>query len=60
MLTNVTAHESSPFGDPPKGDPSSEHRPAVDVSTAAMSRLRSPFDAEDDASREAGDDAQRR
>jgi hypothetical protein len=44
MLTDVTVHDPSPFGDLPEGDPSTDQRPAVDVSLAAMTRLRTPFE----------------
>ncbi|WP_329100387.1 hypothetical protein OG792_18145 [Micromonospora sp. NBC_01699] len=43
MLTDVTVHDPNPFGDLPK-DPAAEQRPEVDVSLAAMTRLRTPFE----------------
>jgi hypothetical protein len=55
MLTEVTAHDSNPFGDAPKDDASFDQRPAVDVSQAAMSRLRTPFSLKGDADWKAGD-----
>ena len=59
MLTDVTTHDSSPFGDLPEGDPSVDQRPAVDVSVAAMSRLRTPFGVETDAVPQGEDHGQR-
>jgi hypothetical protein len=58
MLTDVTAHDSSPFGDQPEVDPSVDQPPAIDVSRAAMSRLRTPFGVESDAERKPGDRAE--
>ncbi|MGW4462514.1 hypothetical protein [Micromonospora sp. NPDC004704] len=48
MLTDVTTHDPNPFGDLPKGDPSVDQRPTVDVSLAAMTRLRTPFEVDGD------------
>jgi len=61
MLIVVTAHDSGPFEDPREANPLDDQRPAVDVSQAAMSRLRTPFGVEDDdADRETGHHADRR
>jgi hypothetical protein len=60
MLTDVTVHETNPFGDQPKGDPAAEERPVVDVSLAAMSRLRTPFGADGDTYRTGADPADQR
>jgi hypothetical protein len=60
VLTDVTTHGASPFGEPPKADPSSDQPPAVDVSSAAMSRLRTPFSLDGDADRKSGERAPRR
>lgn len=46
MLTGAMIHDSNPFGDQPEGDPSNSPRPAVDVSSDAMTRLRTPFEVE--------------
>lgn len=59
MLTDVTTHDTSPFGQLPEGDPSVDQRPAVDVSVAAMIRLRTPFGVETDADQKGEDHSQR-
>jgi hypothetical protein len=48
LLSDVTAHESSPFRAAPLAGESSDRKPAVDVSSAAMGRLRTPFGVEGD------------
>ncbi|MFC6022620.1 hypothetical protein ACFP2T_41490 [Plantactinospora solaniradicis] len=45
-MTHVTATHSNPFVDPTEADPSDEQRPTTDVSRAAMSRLRTPFEVD--------------
>jgi hypothetical protein len=46
LLTDVTAHDSSPFREVPGAEAPFDHTPAVDVSSAAMTRLRTPFGVE--------------
>ncbi|MFI6759743.1 hypothetical protein ACIBF5_11475 [Micromonospora sp. NPDC050417] len=53
-------HDPSPFGDQPEGDPTVDDRPTVDVSSDAMTRLRSPFEVSADTPRTHGDRAERR
>lgn len=57
MLTDPTAFESNPFADPLKTDPYVDQRETVDVSLAAMSRLRTPFGVDADADRQTGNSA---
>ncbi|MBE1484406.1 hypothetical protein [Plantactinospora soyae] len=45
-MTHVTAPHSNLFVDPSKVDPNEEERPTTDVSRAAMSRLRTPFEVD--------------
>ncbi|MEV4626741.1 hypothetical protein AB0J90_10700 [Micromonospora sp. NPDC049523] len=59
MLTDVTTHDPSPFGDLPEGDPTVDQRPTVDVSLAAMTRLRTPFEVDTEATA-GGDDRDHR
>ncbi|RKR86249.1 hypothetical protein BDK92_0473 [Micromonospora pisi] len=59
MLTGVTLHDPNPFGDQPEGDPTVDDRPTVDVSSDAMTKLRSPFEVSSDAPGH-GDRAERR
>jgi hypothetical protein len=51
ILTDLATFDPSPFDDSSKTDPSSGDRPDVDVSPAAMTRLRTPFGVESDAER---------
>jgi hypothetical protein len=46
ILTHVTVPHSNLFVDPSKVDPNEEERPTTDVSRAAMSRLRTPFEVD--------------
>jgi len=50
-LTDLATFDQSPFDDSSKIDPSAEERPDVDVSPAAMIRLRTPFGVDGDAER---------
>ncbi|GAA2216905.1 hypothetical protein GCM10010429_46750 [Micromonospora olivasterospora] len=51
ILTDVTAHDPNLFREAPGADAAFDHTPAVDVSSAAMTRLRTPFRVERDADR---------
>ncbi|MBF9131398.1 hypothetical protein I0C86_20885 [Plantactinospora sp. S1510] len=46
-LTDVTVPHSNLFVDPTGAEPGEEQRQTTDVSRAAMSRLRTPFEVED-------------
>lgn len=50
-MTDLATFDPSPFDDSLKTDPSAEERPDVDVSPAAMTRLRTPFGVDGDAER---------
>lgn len=51
LLSDETVHDSNLFREAPGANATSDHIPAVDVSAAAMTRLRTPFRVEGDADR---------
>ncbi|MFK3979195.1 hypothetical protein ACI2K4_02325 [Micromonospora sp. NPDC050397] len=60
MLTGAMIHDSNPFGEQPEGDPANTPRAAVDVSSDAMTRLRTPFEVTTETTRPRDDHDQRR
>lgn len=54
MLTDLTAFDLNPFGDRPNTDPAANPRQTVDVSLAAMTRLRTPFGVDGDTDQQGG------